>query len=89
MRIVLGANNVLKEGVGYLFHLFYNWGLLYVGGVVGLIIALFFIVLDVFYLKKRFKNNLKSTIIRLVILLLITTAVGIVHYILEKIIDVI
>lgn len=89
MRIILGANNASKEGIGYLWHLFYNWGLFYVGLVIGLIIALFFIVLDVLYLKKRVENNRKSMIIRLGILLLITAVVGTVHYFLEKIIDVI
>ncbi len=88
-RIILGSNEIAAEGWGYLAHLFYVHGLLYIGLIVGAIIALLFILLDVFYLKKKLKNNIKSTSIRFLFLLVITIVVGVIHYILEKVVDVI
>lgn len=89
MRIVLGPNNASDEGIWYLLYMFYNWGLLHIGLIIGFIIAFLFILLDVFYLKKKLKKNIKSIITRLVVLLVITAIVGVIHYILEKVIDVI
>jgi len=89
MRVVLGANNVTKQGFGYIYHMFYNWSLFHVGLVIGLVIALLFILLDVFYLKKKLKNKGKSTAIRFGSLLIITIIVGVIHYVLEKVIDII
>lgn len=89
MRIVLGANNIPKEGLGYLAHMFYNWSLFHIGLVIGLVITLLFILLDVFYLKKKLKNNGKSTAVRFGWLLIITITVGVIHYVLEKVIDII
>jgi RsiW-degrading membrane proteinase PrsW (M82 family) len=89
MRLVLGAITVSEEGLGYLLHLFYNIGMIQVGLWVGSAIAICFVLLDVFYVKKKLKNNPKRTVIRLAVLLAITVLVAIVHYFLEKVIDVI
>ncbi|SIS42467.1 hypothetical protein SAMN05421766_101848 [Zobellia uliginosa] len=89
MRLVLGANTVSEEGLGYLLHLFYDIGMIQVGLWVGSAIALCFVLLDIFYLRKKLKNNPKRTVIRLAVLLMITVLVSIVHYLLEKVIDVI
>ncbi len=89
MRLVLGANTVSEEGLGYLLHLFYDIGMIQVGLWVGSAIALCFVLLDVFYVRKKLKNNPKKTVIRLAVLLIITVLVALVHYILEKVIDVI
>lgn len=89
MRIVLGANHISKEGFGYLAHLFYNWGLFYVGLIVGVVVAFLFILLDVFFLKKKLTSNIQYTITRFLFLVFITMLVGLTHYMLEKVIDVI
>lgn len=89
MRLVLGANTVSEEGLGYLFHLFYDIGMIQVGLWVGSAIALCFVLLDVFYVRKKLKNNPKKTVIRLAVLLIIAVLVALVHYILEKVVDVI
>jgi len=91
MRIILGAGPK-EETYGYftfLVELLYNYGLIHVGLIIGSIIALLFILLDIFYLKKKLESNLKSTSIRFITLLVITIVVGVIHYILEKVIDVI
>lgn len=89
MRLVIGSNMVSEEGLWYLLHFFFKIGMIQVGLWVGTAIALCFILLDVFYLRKKLKNNSKKTGIRLVVLLIITLLVIIVHYLLEKVIDVI
>lgn len=89
MRMVLGANNTSKEGIGYLWHLFYNWGLVHIGLLIGFVIAFLFILFDVLYLKKKLESNRKLTMIRFGILLLIAIIVAFIHYLLEKVIDVI
>lgn len=89
MRLILGANTVSEEGLGYLLHLFYNIGMIQVGLRVGGVIAICFVLLDVFYLRKKLKDNPKKIVIRLAALLMITVLVAIVHYLLEKVIDVI
>lgn len=89
MRFVLGANDVPKEGGGYLFYLFYNWGLVNVGLIVGLVIAVLFILFYVFYLKEKLNKYKHRWAIRFVLLLAISIIVAIIHYVLEKVIDVI
>ncbi|WGH75177.1 hypothetical protein P8625_14040 [Tenacibaculum tangerinum] len=79
MRIVLGANNIPKEGLGYLAHMFYNWGLFHVGLIIGLVITLLFILLDVFCLKKKLKNNGKLISIQFGALMIVTAFVIVVH----------
>lgn len=91
MRLVLGE--VPKEesynGFGFFLNLFYHYGLVYVGLITGVIIALLFIITDVFILKKKLVGNSKPTQIRILTLLLIAFIVFIIHYFLEKVIDVI
>lgn len=89
MRMVLGANNTSKEGFGYLWYLFYNWGLVHIGLLIGFVIVFLFILFDVLYLKKKLESNRKSTMIRFGILLMIAVIVVFIHYLLEKVIDVI
>lgn len=89
MRVVLGANDFPAEGLGYLWHMFYQMGLIGVGLRVGGIVALLFIAVDVLYLQKKLEQSFKSSLIRLGAIVLITLFVGGLHYILEKVIDII
>ena len=89
MRILLGFAKESSTGFFLLFDLMYDFALVHIGLRIGSVIALLFILSDIFYLKKKLKNNMKSTIIRFIFLLLITITVGATHYILEKIVDVI
>ncbi|MDH7447575.1 hypothetical protein [Aquimarina sp. 2201CG14-23] len=89
MRIVLGPNKASTEGLWYLLHIFFDLGLFYVGLVIGVVIAFLFILLDVFYLKKKLKNSIKSNVIRFGFLLVITVFVAVIHYVLEKVVDII
>ncbi|WP_299125897.1 hypothetical protein [uncultured Winogradskyella sp.] len=57
--------------------------------IIASIIAILFILTDIFYLKKKLKNNSKGIPSRFLVIMLITIVVGITHYILEKVIDII
>ncbi|WP_219006554.1 hypothetical protein [Aquimarina litoralis] len=89
MRILVGPFRITKEGLGYILYIFYNLGLFYVGLAVGVVIAFFFILLDVFYLRKKLQNKSASILLRLGFLFFIAAIVAGAHYILEKVIDVI
>lgn len=89
MRFVLGPKTDAKNALKFIYNIFYNWGLIHVGLVIGSIIAVIFILFDVFYFKKKLKNSKKAPIIRFSILFIISVFVGLMHYLLEKVIDVI
>lgn len=91
MRIVLGKipDEESYNGFGFFLNLFYSYGIIYVGSIIGTIIALLFIITDVFILKNRLDNNLKSLVIRIVVLFGIAFFVGIIHYLFEKVLDII
>ena len=94
MRLLLGSPSKINyKGFDVLFGIFYHYGLVYVGTIVGTIvgscIAVFFIIIDYFLLRKKLSTNFNSTLIRISILLLITIFIGIIHYFLEKVVDVI
>ena len=89
MRIVLGPNDVSEDGIWYLLHLFFEVGLIQVGLWVGFAIATCFILLDVFYLRKKLTNTVHKSSIRFAVLLAITVVIATAHYLLEKVIDVI
>lgn len=89
MRIVLGAAPETSRDAFSFSKLFYNLALYHVGIRIGGFIAALFVLFNLIYLKKKLKNNRKSTYIRFLVLLCISIIVGVTHYILEKVIDVI
>lgn len=89
MRMVLGPKPEPSNGIMRIFDWVYGAALFEVGSMIGGIIALLFILLDIFYLKKKLKNNRNSILIRLLSIIIIIVLVGTTHFILEKVIDVI
>ncbi len=89
MRIILGPNNAPDEDIWFLFHVFYNYGLFYLGLIIGGIIAFLFILIDIFYLKRKLKMVQNYQLHFQNMMVVIMLVVGIIHYILEKVIDVI
>jgi hypothetical protein len=87
--LLLGLPQNEFTGVLHLIDIFLNLGAFYLSLIIGSIIAVLFLLLDVFYLKKKLNNDFKSMVIRVVVILGITIIVGIVHYVLEKQIDII
>lgn len=87
--IILRFKPKIKGNLQFLIDLFYMYGFIYIGSIIGSIIGALFIITDAVYLNKRLKNNKNPTMIRLTIIAAITITVGIIHYILEKVIDVI
>lgn len=89
MYLIIGPIKEPTTTLSYLLKIFYSYGIVYVGVSGGLVIALLYILSDIFYLKKKLTNNVKSTGIRFLVLLGIAIVVGVTHYILEKVVDVI
>lgn len=90
MRLFLGSPSEIDfKGFDVLFGIFYHYGLVYVGTIVGSIIAIFFFIIDYFFLRKQLSNNFNSVLIRISVMLLISIIIGIIHYFLEKVVDVI
>lgn len=89
IRLLLGPNPVPTNGIWGLLHMFLKIGMLRVGLTLGAVLALLFILADVFYLKQKLGSGLQATALRLLCLIGIGIFVAVVHYILEKVIDVI
>lgn len=89
MLIILGPINMSSDGFWHILRMFYLIGLIRVGLGVGVVIGVIYVLTDIFYLKKKLKNNTHRTLIRILVLFLITIFVGVLHYVLEKVVDVI
>lgn len=89
MRVVLGPKPPPSKGFLVILDSIYNIALVEVGLRFGGIIALLFVVLDIFYLNKKLKYNLSGILIRLLAFFILIVLVGVIHYLLEKVIDVI
>lgn len=91
MRLLLGdiAEDESIGGFGYLLKVFYLHGLFLIGLPFGAIIALLFIGIDWFFLRKKRKQGANKIVARITLLLTITAFVAMVHYVLEVVIDVI
>ena len=89
MRFILGPKPESTSVLMTMFSLFYDYAFLHIGLIIGSIVFLLFFLLDIFYLSKRLKNNVMSLVLRLFIILISTIFVGLIHYMLEKVIDVV
>ena len=89
MRFILGSLEIKSKNLRVIVDVYYYYSLLFWGLLIGLIIAFSFICFDVFYLKTKLLNNPKKNIIKLIVLIVITIAIGPIHFMLEKVIDVI
>lgn len=89
MLIIFGPEQEPSKGFLKTFNSIYDAVMFYVVLRVAAIISVLFILLDIFYLKEKLKNNSKKNIIRFLIIIMLTAVIGITHYILEKVIDVI
>jgi hypothetical protein len=90
ISILIGFKPDSPNGILAFFELLiYNLIIVQVMPIMGSIIALLFILTDIFYLKKKLKNNSKKIGFRFLTVLIISVIVAIIHYLLEKVIDVI
>jgi len=88
IRIIIGPKSEKLDGI-FIFDLLYNFAFIYTVPIIGGVIGGIFILLDIFYLKKKLNNNTRNFGIRFLIMFPITLIVAVIHYFLEKVIDVI
>ncbi len=88
VKIILGAKPESSSDFNKILLWLYQHVFLLVSFVLGSFNAFIFVLIDMFYLKKS-TFGIKLTVIRLFALVLVTTTSGIIHYFLEKVIDVI
>ena len=89
VRIILEAKPVSFSFLMQMFGCFYEFAFIKLAIIIGSIVSLLFITIDIFYLKRKLIIGIESSIMRLFVLTFITIIVGIIHYVLEKVIDVI
>lgn len=90
ISILIGSKPDSSNGfLAFLDLLIYNLVVVQLTPIIGSIIALLFILIDVFFLKKKYKKKSKKNGIRFLAIIIITIVVAIIHYLLEKVIDII
>ena len=89
MYLVLGPLPEATNLWGFFFGKIYLFGLVRIGLIIGGIVAILFILLDVFWINKRQIFSKYKVVVRMLALLLITAFVATIHYLLEKTIDLI
>lgn len=89
LTLIIKPYELATEGIDFLLFVFYGHGIIFVGSIIGLVIAFLFVILDVFYLRKKLVNKKNSMLIRFSVLLVISVFVAVLHYLLEKVIDMI
>ncbi len=91
LRLIVGAppDEAEYKGLGYILWLFYFFGMFQLVLIIGGTVAVLFIILDLFYLKKRNYFKHKPILKRSGVLVCILIVVAVIHYVLEKVIDII
>ncbi|WP_173280723.1 hypothetical protein [Winogradskyella eckloniae] len=89
MLVLFGGKPEIDSEFQVFIDAFYLFGIIHIGSIIGSIIAFLFILMDICYLRKKLKTHRNATIIRLAIILAITFIVFILHYTMEKVLDII
>ena len=84
MRLIVGppSSSSLVEGI---FSSIGQLVVYYVGSIIGLVAMVIFILIDVFYIKRRIEQRSKRNLIRIVMLIGAVVFVSINEYLLEMI----
>jgi hypothetical protein len=86
MYLILTPQEEAPSGIMYIFFIMLNYAIIYYGLIIGGIIATIFTFINLLFLRKL---QYYAFFIRLGLLIAIAAIVGVIHYSLEKIIDVI
>ncbi|GLQ07014.1 hypothetical protein [Sneathiella chinensis] len=88
MYLVLGSAPEVTNTLSFFISKIYFIGLFHVGGIIGSILAITFILFDALYLKRKSQPSKPRFTIRAISMLLILVILGASHYLLEKVFDV-
>jgi hypothetical protein len=89
MYLILGPTPEETGILSFAFSKIRLFGLLLMGVAIGSILTTLFILLDVYYLKRKWKSSRHIFLIRTTAMLLILLILGALHYLLEKPLNVI
>ena len=89
VKILLESNSISKEGLGFLLHVFFTWGRISLGLIIGLVISIVYILCDVLISRYKQRDKEGLFIIRVGLFSLVAFFVIAVHYFLEKVINII
>jgi hypothetical protein len=89
MKLLLGPKLESSNIISTIVNIYYDIALLQIGSVIGIIIAFLFFIIDYYYIKRKIIRSKRRIVSRIILLFSIIVVVGIIHYLLEKVIDVI
>jgi integral membrane sensor domain MASE1 len=86
MRIELGKPT---KATGFLviFNGLYEFIIIWIGGFIGLVSFVPFVLIDLYYIKRKIETKLNQNIIRIVTVLILSAIVTLIHYVLEFVLD--
>ncbi|WP_157358321.1 hypothetical protein [Winogradskyella sp. J14-2] len=87
MRILISPNFRSAEGLDYILKVFFDFGPLYIGVPLGILIALSFIIMDYQIIRPQSLTCSFKLIKRLHLITVIALIVFALHYFAEKVID--
>ncbi|WP_040281614.1 hypothetical protein [Psychroserpens damuponensis] len=89
MRIILGPPPEPSNNFMRMFDWVYSYVFIHVGLIIGSIVTFLFILIDIVFLNRKLEHKANKNLIRLLIMISISIITGGIHYLLEKVIDVI
>lgn len=86
IRIELGKPPK-ATGFWVIFNGLYDFIIIWIGGFIGLVSFIPFVLIDQFYIKRKIETKLNQNIIRFFTVLILSTIVTLIHYVLEFVLD--
>ena len=86
MRLELGKPPE-ATGLWVIFNGLAEFVIIWIGGIIGLVSFIPFVLIDQFYIKRKIETELNQNIIRVFTVLILSTIVTLIHYVLEFVLD--
>lgn len=86
MRLELGKPPE-ATGLWVIFNGIAEFVIIWIGGFIGLVSFVPFVLIDQFYIKRKIETELNQNIIRILSVLILSATVTLIHYVLEFVLD--
>ncbi|MDI3321427.1 hypothetical protein [Pinibacter soli] len=87
MRIELEKPPAALTGFWAIFNGLHEFIIIRIGGLIGLISFILFVLIDLFYIKIKVETKLNQNILRIITILFLNIIVTLIHYVLEFVLD--